>query len=66
MKLYLVTRSDTVDYDECTGAVIRAESKAHARTMALRLTGITLANVRVSRLREEGTSSVVLYSYFNS
>lgn len=37
MKLYLLTRMDNIDWDECTGAVIAAESAVDAEKIIIDL-----------------------------
>ena len=74
MALYLVTRTDTYDYDEYDALVVRAKDAEEARSIALtdydqgslfsaKYQGFTPENTKVDAIPAGGESGVVCSSY---
>jgi hypothetical protein len=74
VKLYLVSRTDEVDYDEHDAIVVRAESKERAVALAThqetfdnvtwaKYSGMRADNVKVTEVTTEGDEEVILASF---
>lgn len=69
MPLYLVERTDPVDFDQYAGFVVRAKNEEEARELAAEGRGRTWPvaalgpNVEVTKLAFAGESEVILASF---
>lgn len=64
MKLYLVRRTDAVDYDEYDEAVVRAKDTDQAAAVAARhLIGMTRYNTKVTEVTADGDEDIILGSF---
>lgn len=63
MKLYLVRRTDRIDYDEYDAIVVRAENEDRAVAEAVCHVGMTRHNVEVTEVTPDGDAAVILASF---
>ena len=70
MKIYLVERTDKIQYDEFDGFVIRAKSEENALSICQAVTNgpwneghFTKENTNITEISIEGNSEIILCSY---